>query len=72
MNVQQLPQLHPLEEHNQSLVKNVRPADWQNPKADGRYNLVVIGAGTAGLGREGVKFSKEEMTEPKALCVSLG
>jgi pyruvate/2-oxoglutarate dehydrogenase complex dihydrolipoamide dehydrogenase (E3) component len=31
------------------LVANVHPADWANPEPSGRYNLVVIGAGTAGL-----------------------
>jgi pyruvate/2-oxoglutarate dehydrogenase complex dihydrolipoamide dehydrogenase (E3) component len=31
------------------LVANVHPADWQNPEPASRYNLVVIGAGTAGL-----------------------
>ena len=35
--------------HNQTLVANVHPADWINPEPEGRYNLVVIGAGTAGL-----------------------
>jgi len=35
--------------HNSTLVANVHPADWVNPEPDGRYNLVVIGAGTAGL-----------------------
>ena len=44
-----LPALHPLDEHNQLLSSNVHPDDWQNPKPDGRYHLVVIGAGTAGL-----------------------
>jgi pyruvate/2-oxoglutarate dehydrogenase complex dihydrolipoamide dehydrogenase (E3) component len=28
---------------------NVYPADWSNPEPGGRYNLVVLGAGTAGL-----------------------
>lgn len=28
---------------------NVYPADWQNPDPQGRYNLVVLGGGTAGL-----------------------
>ncbi len=41
--------IHPLDEHNQALLANVHPARWQNPTAAGRYNLVVIGAGTAGL-----------------------
>ena len=31
------------------LLNNVRPAGWQNPTPTGRYNLVVIGAGSAGL-----------------------
>jgi pyruvate/2-oxoglutarate dehydrogenase complex dihydrolipoamide dehydrogenase (E3) component len=39
----------PFDVHNQSLVKNVHPADWVNPEPAGRYNLVVLGAGTAGL-----------------------
>lgn len=42
-------QLQPRDEHNQKLESNVHPSDWQNPTPDGRYNLVVIGAGTAGL-----------------------
>lgn len=39
----------PLDEHNQRLISNVHPADWRNPAPAPRYNLVVIGAGTAGL-----------------------
>ena len=39
----------PMDEHNQRLVQNVHPPDWINPEPGGRYNLVVIGAGTAGL-----------------------
>lgn len=39
----------PDDEHNRILVGNVHPSDWPNPVPDGRYNLVVIGAGTAGL-----------------------
>ena len=39
----------PLDAHNAALVANVHPPDWKNPTPDGRYNLVVIGAGTAGL-----------------------
>lgn len=44
-----LPQLQPYDEHNQSLQANVHPEDWINPKPSGKYNLVVVGAGTAGL-----------------------
>ncbi len=42
-------QLQPHDQHNQKLESNVHPPDWKNPTPDGRYNLVVIGAGTAGL-----------------------
>lgn len=35
--------------HNDALIANVRPTDWVNPEPGGRYNLVVIGAGAAGL-----------------------
>lgn len=42
-------QILPADEHNATLAANVHPADWTNPVPQGRYNLVVIGAGTAGL-----------------------
>ena len=42
-------QLQPHDEHNRALESHVHPPDWRNPTPDGRYNLVVIGAGTAGL-----------------------
>ena len=41
--------LEPWDEHNQALVANTHPSAWVNPEPAGRYNLVVIGAGTAGL-----------------------
>ena len=40
--------LLPNDEYNQQLVENVHPSNWVNPADDGRYNMVVIGAGTAG------------------------
>ncbi|MCS6317591.1 MAG: hypothetical protein H8K05_07425 [Nitrospira sp.] len=39
----------PDDEHNRRLVANVHPPEWVNPEPAGRYNLVVVGAGTAGL-----------------------
>lgn len=39
----------PMDTYNQTLVSNLHPHDWQNPVPTERYNLVVIGAGTAGL-----------------------
>jgi pyruvate/2-oxoglutarate dehydrogenase complex dihydrolipoamide dehydrogenase (E3) component len=41
--------IQPWDQHNQALAANVHPADWQNPTPAPCYNLVVIGAGTAGL-----------------------
>ena len=39
----------PNDDYNQQLVANAHPANWVNPEPTGRYNMVVIGAGTAGL-----------------------
>jgi pyruvate/2-oxoglutarate dehydrogenase complex dihydrolipoamide dehydrogenase (E3) component len=39
----------PQDEHNLRLLANVHPGDWRNPEPRNPYNLVVIGAGTAGL-----------------------
>ena len=41
--------LQPYDQYNQELESNVHPPDWTNPTPSGRYNLVVIGGGTAGL-----------------------
>lgn len=45
----EMPEVAPLDDHNRALVAHVHPTDWQNPLPHGRYNLVVIGGGTAGL-----------------------
>lgn len=39
----------PNDEYNQQLAANVHPSNWVNPEPAGRYNIVVLGAGTAGL-----------------------
>ncbi|MPZ21521.1 MAG: FAD-containing oxidoreductase, partial [Luteitalea sp.] len=36
-------------DYDRELIAHVHPSDWVNPTPRGRYNLVVIGAGTAGL-----------------------
>ncbi len=41
--------LEPMDGNNQTLLQQVHPEDWVTPKPSGRYNLVVIGAGPAGL-----------------------
>ncbi len=44
-----LPPVQPWDEHNLRWVGHVRPAEWRNPQPAGRYNLLVVGAGPAGL-----------------------
>jgi pyruvate/2-oxoglutarate dehydrogenase complex dihydrolipoamide dehydrogenase (E3) component len=39
----------PRDRHNTELIRNVHPPDWVNPRPAPRYNLVVVGGGTAGL-----------------------
>ncbi|MCC3445759.1 MAG: mercuric reductase [Microcoleus sp. PH2017_03_ELD_O_A] len=38
-----------MDEYNQKLVSYLHPPDWVNPQPASSYNLVVIGAGPAGL-----------------------
>ena len=42
-------QVPPMDQYNSFLVANLHPPEWRNPEPCGRYDLVVIGAGTAGL-----------------------
>ena len=39
----------PLDAYNLALTENLHPAGWINPQPARRYNMVVIGAGPAGL-----------------------
>ncbi|MBW4528224.1 MAG: mercuric reductase [Phormidium tanganyikae FI6-MK23] len=41
--------ISPLDVHNELLISHVHPIDWVNPQPREQYDLVVIGAGTAGL-----------------------
>src|SRR5262245_33384970 len=43
------PEIVPADAYNLELLRNVHPPDWANPEPAGRYNLVVLGGGTAGL-----------------------
>ncbi len=43
------PLVLPDDEHNRALVSALHPRSWVDPTPAGRYNLVVVGAGTAGL-----------------------
>ncbi len=42
-------ELGPMDQHNTELLANAHPPDWKNPAPAGRYNMVVVGGGTAGL-----------------------
>ena len=42
-------QILPDTPENRQLAENTHPAHWINPEPAARYNLVVVGAGTAGL-----------------------
>lgn len=37
------------ERFRDTLAANASPSGWQNPRFDGRYHLVIVGAGPAGL-----------------------
>ena len=39
----------PSHPHNDTLINYAAPRDWQNPTPTERYNLVIIGGGSAGL-----------------------
>ncbi|TYQ30252.1 mercuric reductase [Pseudanabaena sp. UWO310] len=41
--------MQPVDRYNRDLIDKVRPLDWVNPEPAASYDLVVIGAGTAGL-----------------------
>ncbi|MGQ9588861.1 MAG: mercuric reductase [Planctomycetota bacterium] len=41
--------IDPPDEYNRLLLENAHPPAWENPRSEGRYDLVVLGAGTAGL-----------------------
>ncbi len=42
-------QLTPRDRYDEELLAQARPPEWRNPTPSGRYNLVAIGGGTAGL-----------------------
>src|SRR3982074_1542675 len=64
--------------YEQERMENVRPSEWSNPTPAGRYNLVVVGGGPAGLVAASVAVSmgaKVALVERAQLgggCVSVG
>ena len=49
MNERATDELLPNDANDAALLARVRPSEWTNPPPAPRYNLVVLGAGTAGL-----------------------
>ena len=41
--------MKPVDQYDRQLLDRVHPEDWTNPTPQSEYDLVVIGAGTAGL-----------------------
>jgi pyruvate/2-oxoglutarate dehydrogenase complex dihydrolipoamide dehydrogenase (E3) component len=74
------PAVQPFDPYNQELLSQVHPADWENPTPAPRYDLVVIGAGTAGLvvaaGAAGLNLGLKIALIEKSLiggdCLTLG
>lgn len=72
--------VQPMDEFNQTLVSAVHPLDWINPTPADCYDLVVIGAGTAGLvsaaGAAGLKLGLRVALIEKYLmggdCLNVG
>ncbi|GAP98220.1 mercuric reductase [Leptolyngbya sp. NIES-2104] len=74
------PAVQPFDEYNQALLAQVHPPDWVNPEPAPLYDLVVIGAGTAGLvvaaGAAGLNLGLKIALIEKSLmggdCLTLG
>lgn len=66
------------EEFDRILHENISPPAWINPKPNGTYNLVVIGAGTAGLVTAagaaglGAKVALVESAQMGGDCLNVG
>src|SRR5262245_53368859 len=63
---------------DRELTANVFPFDWTNPQPQGRYNLVVLGGGTAGLvcaagaAGLGARVALGEKPRPGGDCLNTG
>ncbi|WP_421914828.1 mercuric reductase [Mesorhizobium sp.] len=68
----------PVDRNDLELIRNAHPPHWRNPEPTGTYNLVVIGAGPAGLtaAREaaslGAKVALIERGLIGGACVNVG
>ncbi|ARP62176.1 mercuric reductase [Mesorhizobium sp. WSM1497] len=68
----------PVDSNDISLIASAHPPHWKNPQPDGPYNLVVIGAGPAGLTAAyeaaslGAKVALIERNLIGGTCVNVG
>lgn len=68
----------PLDEHNVTLLDNVAPSGWTNPRPHAVYDLIAIGAGSGGLvsskqaARRGAKSALIEMHLAGGDCLNVG
>src|SRR5688572_27954335 len=73
-----LRRLLPHEVYMRILAENVHPTKWVNPPGNGSFNLVVLGAGTAGLitAIVGASFGAKDALVEKHLmggdCLNVG
>jgi pyruvate/2-oxoglutarate dehydrogenase complex dihydrolipoamide dehydrogenase (E3) component len=71
-------EMMPHDVFNAELIGNVRPPGWENPKPAEAYNLVIVGAGTAGLvaasgaAQLGAKVALIEKSFLGGDCLNLG
>ena len=68
----------PQDDHERKRIAELRPATWANPEPEGRYPLVVIGAGFAGLAAaelaaaQGIKVALVERDFLGGTCANTG
>ncbi len=80
MSILNEPAVQPLDEYNQRLIAQVHPPDWVNPEPALIYDLIVMGAGTAGLvvaaGAAGLNLGLKIALVEKSLmggdCLNIG
>jgi len=68
----------PQDDHERKRVAELRPATWANPEPEGRYPLVIVGGGFAGLAAaelaaaRGIKVALVERDFLGGTCVNTG
>jgi pyruvate/2-oxoglutarate dehydrogenase complex dihydrolipoamide dehydrogenase (E3) component len=78
MRNEQLSSTESSNDYDRIVLQNVHPPDWRNPEPVDRYNLVIIGAGPAGLltaltaVRVGAKVALIERDRVGGACFNVG